>query len=64
LRRLPGGCVFTERSLSLLDPLILLDLPVADVDDAVGAGGDVLLVRDDDDLAYELKRTVVPYWGE
>src|SRR5438067_8284122 len=38
--------VFEKR---LSGALIRLDLPVADVDDAVGARGDVLLVRDEDD---------------
>src|SRR5947209_17870184 len=38
--------VFEKR---LSRALVRLDLPVADVDDAVGARGDVLLVRDEDD---------------
>src|SRR5437868_14965542 len=38
--------VFEKR---LSRALVRLDLPVANVDDAVGARGDVLLVRDEDD---------------
>ena len=42
-------CVASSRDLLLPDALVLVDVAVADGDDAVGAGGDVRLVRDDDD---------------
>ena len=42
-------CVASSRNPLSPDALVLVDVAVADGDDAVGAGGDVRLVRDDDD---------------
>lgn len=57
LSRRKAGKIRTKTSfMNLFQPLVVFDAAVADGDDAVGAGGDVGFVGDDDDgVAFFVK---------